>query len=222
MKADCPRAFKSCTIKLASRTPGQRAWSELLKKARTATREAGAWVQPRSRQASQGWSVEASKWAQHRLSWEAVVPKGSPHSFGAVLTEKRNVCRWGWGQGHSTDVSLAALCLPYSAAIRKGRSCVPAAIAWGWSCFFCSQILHKASVWHSGKTYPNMQQWWLAENVFYCYKTESYAEPSHFNTHLVYFNTRSISINFTSLPYGIYRRLVLDPYCMFTSWFWAL
>lgn len=59
MKADCPRAFKSCTIKLASRTPGQRGWSELLKKARTATREADAWVQPRSSPASQ--SVEASE-----------------------------------------------------------------------------------------------------------------------------------------------------------------
>lgn len=62
-----------------------------------------------------------------------------------------------------------------------------------------------------------MQQLQLAGNVFYCYETESYAEPSHFNAHLVQFNTRPISINFTSLPYGIYRRLILDPYCMFTS-----
>lgn len=32
MKADCPRALESCTIKLASRTPGQRGWSELQKR----------------------------------------------------------------------------------------------------------------------------------------------------------------------------------------------
>lgn len=149
MKADCPRALKSCTIKLASRAPGQRGWSELLKKERTATREADAWVQPRSSQASQ--NVKGSEWGWHSLPWEAAVPKGSPHSFGAALAEKSNGCKWGWGQGHSTDVSLAALCLPYCAAIRKGRSCVPTGIALGWSCLFCSQILHKASVWHSGK-----------------------------------------------------------------------
>lgn len=33
---------------------------------------------------------------------------------------------------------------------------------------------------------------------------------------------RPVSINFTSLSHGIYRRLILDPYCVFTLWFWAL
>lgn len=82
MKADCPRAFKSCTIKLASRAPGQRGWSEMLQEAGAATREANAWVQPWSSQA--GGSVEASEWAQHSLPWAAACPKAAPTALGLL------------------------------------------------------------------------------------------------------------------------------------------
>lgn len=141
MKADCPRAFKSCTIKLASRAPGQRD----TKKARTSTRGADAWVQPRRSQASQGWSAEAGKRAWQSLSWESVVPKGSPHSFGAAVTEKSNGCKGGWGRG------TAQMCpqqpCAYHTALPSGKAeavCLQELLQAGHACSavrFCTQPL---------------------------------------------------------------------------------
>lgn len=88
MKADCPRAFKSCTIKLASRTPGQRGWSEMLGKARTGLREADSWVQPRSSQSSRSWAVEASEWAQPFLG-SSCAQRQPPHLWGCSNREEQ-------------------------------------------------------------------------------------------------------------------------------------
>lgn len=76
--------------------------AELLKTARTAVRKADPWVQPSSSQASRRWAAEASGWAQHSLSWEAVVSKGNPPQLWGCSNGDKKWLQRGlrWGAQH--------------------------------------------------------------------------------------------------------------------------
>lgn len=163
MKADCPRALESCIMKLASRTSGQRGWWG---RAQSCWKRQGLPWGKQIPGSSQAAARQVGDGLRRRAGGHSTAcpgklscPKATPPSFGAALTETRNGCKGGWGGGHSTDASPAAPRLSCCAAGRKGRSCVSAGIAPGRSCLLCSQILHKDSVWHSGKIYPDTQQW---------------------------------------------------------------
>lgn len=139
MKADCPRAFKSCTIKLSSRTPGQSDTA----KGKDFHKESRCWD-------SQGAARQELECRGRRVGTaqpflgNCCAQRQPPQLWGCSNREQQWLQR-GLRQGHSTDVSSAALCLPYCTAIRKGKAvCLQELLQAGHACSairFCTKPL---------------------------------------------------------------------------------